>query len=134
MQRILLLAVVLLSSLACESEPVEEASGVVISVVENPAGTDCSLSRWPTYTPNPASVLAGGGFTWKNDTTISVTIVVVNANGSDGAPVMTLAPGEQGSFVSYDTVDTYNFWTQGCHGSPNQVTMSRVNVTVTFAP
>ena len=128
---LLLLAVVLLSS-SCESEP-EEASGIVISVVENPAGTNCPALQFPTYASNPASVVAGGGFTWKNDTTITVTIVGLNCP-SEGAPVMTLAPGEQGSFVSFDTAGTYRFAAQGCHSDCGTPSVSVLNVTVAFAP
>lgn len=121
---------------ACATDKPATAS-VVIALGDNPNGTMCSgiAPAWYVFSPATASVKVGESFTWRNDATSTVTIET-----DSGTPLMTLAPGETGSPITYKTAGVYIHGVQGCYFHttsnvpPETNGRSNINVTVAFAP
>jgi len=97
------LAVPLLAS--CED--ITAANGALVNVVLSPksASAACVLAD-----PEPAAVRVDQGISFVNNSTVHITIVLVE----DNLPLVSVAPGDTSGAVKFRDPGIHQYYSQGC--------------------
>ena len=113
------LAALLLATLSCRDVTAADASTSHVTLRPKPGSAACVIAE-----PEPASVRVKQGLSFVNQSSVTLTIVLVD----DNLPLVSVAPGDTSGAVKFRDAGIRQYYSQACGSGTSELHVLAVTV------
>jgi len=99
------LAALLIATISCDDIAAAEGSSVKVTLTAKPGSAACVIA-----VPEPASVKVKQGLSFVNQSSVQLTIVLLD----DNLPLVSVAPGDTSGAVKFSDAGLRQYYSQAC--------------------
>ena len=108
--RPVLVAALMMAAASCHEITAADSAPVQVTLTPKPGSAACFVAN-----PEPASVKVDQGIAFVNNSSMSITIMLIDeGDNGDDLPLLSVAPNDTSSAVKFRSAGLHQYYSQAC--------------------